>query len=104
MQNKSLLNVAGVIAIVLGILCCLTIFGAIIGVPVIIGGNKLRKYSEMPDQQLVAEKDNILIWAIVLCLFCTISGVLALIFYFGMDNVNNPNQQNYYNNMNNHRY
>jgi len=61
MQNKNLLNIAGIIALVLGILSCLTIFGAIVGVPVIIGGNKLRKYSEMNDQQLMAEKDNILI-------------------------------------------
>lgn len=94
MQNKNLLNIAGIIALVLGILSCLTIFGAIVGVPVIIGGNKLRKYSEMNDQQLMVEKDNILIWAIVLCLLCTISGVLALIFYFGIDNVNVNNNSN----------
>jgi len=48
----------------------------------------------MNDQQLMVEKDNILIWAIVLCLLCTISGVLALIFYFGIDNVNVNNNSN----------
>ena len=40
-MNKNLLKIAGIISIVLGIICCLTIFGAIVGVPLIIGGNKI---------------------------------------------------------------
>ncbi len=87
-MDKSLLNVAGIVSFVLGIICCLTIIGAIVGVPMIIGGNKLREYSNKSDEEIIKNKDTILIWGIVLTFICTISGILALIFYFQIENPN----------------
>lgn len=91
MKDKTLLNVAGIIALVLGVLSCFTIVGAIVGIPMIIGGNKFRKFSEMSDADIIKEKDSLLIWSIVLCLLCTISGALGLVYYFGIDNTFNIN-------------
>ena len=85
-MDKSILNIAGIIAVVLGILCCLTVVGAIVGIPVIIGGIKLREYSNMTIEEIKMQKENLLIWTIVMLLLCTLSGVLCLIFYISLDN------------------
>ena len=84
-MNKNLLKIAGIISIVLGIICCLTIFGAIIGVPLIIGGNKIKDMANLSDQELMTQKDTILIWMVVFLVFNQISGILVLIFYIDMD-------------------
>ena len=84
-MNKNLLKIAGIISIVLGIICCLTIFGAIIGVPLIIGGNKIKDMANLSDQELLQQKDTILIWMVVFLVFNQISGILLLIFYIDMD-------------------
>ena len=96
-MNKQLLNIAGIIALVLGILCCLTIFGAIVGIPMIIGGQKFREYSLLSDEELKKNKDTILIWTIVFLLICQISGIISLVFYFTMDdnNVFSPKPDKY---------
>lgn len=80
-MDKSLLKISGIIAIVLGILECLTLVGAIVGVPVIIGGAKMKEYADYTDEQIIASKDKILVWTIVFLFFCQISGILLLIFY-----------------------
>lgn len=80
-MDKSLLKISGIIAIVFGILACLTLVGAIVGVPLIIGGAKMKEYADYTDEQIVANKDKILIWIIVFLFFCQISGILLLIFY-----------------------
>ena len=41
-MDKSLLKISGIIAIVFGVLACLTLVGAIVGVPLIIGGAKMK--------------------------------------------------------------
>lgn len=87
-MDKSLLNIAGLIAFVLGILCCITIIGAIVGIPMIIGGNKLREMSNLSDEDLIKSKETLLVWTIVLLFICTISGILALIFYVQLENPN----------------
>ena len=84
-MNKNLLKIAGIISIVLGIICCLTIFGAIVGVPLIIGGNKIKDMANLGDQELMTQKDTILIWMVVFLVFNQISGILVLIFYIDMD-------------------
>ena len=56
-MNKNLLKIAGIISIVLGIICCLTIFGAIVGVPLIIGGNKIKDMANLSDQELLQQKE-----------------------------------------------
>ena len=80
-MNRTLLYVAGVVSIIVGILCCLTIVGIIIGVPIIIGGNKFINYSKMNDEEIEANKDNILIWTIVFLFINQLAGVIALIAY-----------------------
>ncbi len=80
-MDKSLLKISGIIAIIFGILACLTLVGAIVGVPLIIGGAKMKEYADYTDEQIVANKDKILIWTIVFLFFCQISGILLLIFY-----------------------
>jgi len=86
MKDKNLLNVSGIVAIVIGILACLTIVGAIVGIPVIIGGIKFRDLSQLSDDEIAKNKDTILIWSIVFLFLCTVSGVLSLIYYVGMEN------------------
>lgn len=80
-MDKSLLKISGIIAIVFGILACLTLVGAIVGVPLIIGGAKMKEYADYTDEQIIANKDKILIWTIAFLFFCQISGILLLIFY-----------------------
>lgn len=80
-MDKNLLKISGIIAIVFGILACLTLVGAIVGVPLIIGGAKMKEYADYTDEQIIANKDKILIWTIVFLFFCQISGILLLIFY-----------------------
>lgn len=85
-MDKTLLKISGIIAIVVGVLYCVTIVGAIVGVPLIIGGNKIKSYAEYTDEQIMNVKDSILIWAIVFLIFNQISGILLLIFYIdGLD-------------------
>ena len=80
-MDKSLLKISGIIAIVFGVLACLTLVGAIVGVPLIIGGAKMKEYADYTDEQIIVNKDKILIWTIVFLFFCQISGILLLIFY-----------------------
>ena len=80
-MDKSLLKISGIIAIVFGVLACLTLVGVIVGVPLIIGGAKMKEYADYTDEQIIANKDKILIWTIVFLFFCQISGILLLIFY-----------------------
>lgn len=108
-MDKSLLKISGIIAIVVGVLACLTLIGAIVGVPLIIGGAKIKEYSDYTDEQIIVIKDKILIWAIVFLFFCQLSGILLLIFYIdsigkyekGLGINTNTNDMNYNNNTNN---
>ena len=88
MNDKTLLNAAGIIALVVGIICCLTLVGAIVGIPLIIGGNKFRQLSRMDDDYIKSNKDTILVWSIVFILLCTVSGVLGIIYFIGIENPN----------------
>ena len=80
-MDKTLLKVSGIISIVLGVLACITIVGVIIGVPLIIGGNKLREYSLLSDKEILEKKSSILIWTIVFLFINQLSGICSLIFY-----------------------
>ena len=86
MKDKNLLNVAGIIGIVIGILECLTIVGVIVGIPSIIGGVKLRDLSAQSDEEIARNKDTLLIWSIVFLFVCTVSGILGLLYYVGIEN------------------
>ena len=88
MKDKKLLEIGGIIALVIGIMACLTIVGAVIGIPVIIGGIKFRELSTLSDEDLENNKETILVWSIVFIFLCTVSGVLGLLYYVGMENPN----------------
>lgn len=97
-MDKSLLKISGIISIVIGIICCITIFGAIVGIPMIIGGAKFKDYSNLSDEELLSHKDAIIIWTIVFLFINQISGILGLVFVI----TNNLfNTSTGFNNMNN---
>lgn len=81
-MNKTLLKISGIVAVILGIFVCITIIGIIIGVPMIIGGNKFRAYAEMDEEDLIDVKESILMWSIIFLFICQLSGILGLIVYF----------------------
>ena len=98
-MDKSLLKVSGIISIVVGVIYCLSIIGAIIGIPLIIGGIKIKDYASYSDIQIYESKDTILIWTIVFLLFNQMSGILLLIFY--IDNIGKTTTNNNNTNTNN---
>lgn len=101
-MDKSLLKIAGIISIVIGIICCITIFGAIVGIPMIIGGAKFKDYSNLSDEELLAHKDAIIIWTIVFLFINQIAGILGLIFVVTNNLFNTENNNvNYSNNFDN---
>ena len=83
-MDKILLKIAGVIALIVGILYCITIVGVIVGIPTIIGAVKFLNYAENDETELLKNKDTILIWSIVFIFLVTIAGVLGLVFYSQM--------------------
>lgn len=94
-MKKNLLEIAGIISLVFGILACLTIVGVIIGIPLIIGGNKVKSMANMSDQVILENKDTILIWTIVFLFINQISGILLLIFYIDLDSFENKTNNKY---------
>lgn len=87
MTDKALLKAAGIIAIVLGIISCLTIVGLLWGIPLIIGGYKFNEYSSLDDSQILNHKSAILGWSIFFIFFSFVSAILGLIYYFGLNNI-----------------
>lgn len=87
MTDKALLKASGIIAIVFGIVCSLTIIGLLWGVPLIIGGYKFNEYSALEDVEILQHKSGILGWSIFFIFFSFISGILGLIYYFGLNNI-----------------
>ena len=79
-MDKSLLKIAGIISIIVGILFCLTLIGAIVGVPIIIGDCKFKDYANLSDEELLRHKDSIIIWTIVFLFINQLAGVLGLVF------------------------
>ena len=80
-MNRTLLKVSGIFAIVIGIICCLTIIGCIVGIPMIIGGIKFNQYSKMNDDELSKSRDSVLVWSIVFLFINQISGVLGIVAF-----------------------
>ncbi len=93
-MDKTILKVAGIFAIVLGVLCCITIIGLIVGVPIIIGGMKFNDLSKLSDAEIEANKETILIWSIVFLFLCQLSGILGLVYYIFLNNDSNKNLTN----------
>ncbi len=84
-MEKLLLKISGIIAIIIGIFMCITIIGAIIGIPLIIGGSTMMGYSNMSDSE-IREKEKFYLRMVNIFLFFTVvGGILGLIFYLLMD-------------------
>ena len=99
-MDKSLLKIAGIISIIVGILFCLTLIGAIVGVPIIIGGCKFKDYANLSDEELLQHKDSIIIWTIVFLFINQLAGVLGLVFVivnnlFDSNSTNNNSATNF---------
>lgn len=95
MTDKALLKAAGIIGIVLGIICCLTIIGIIFGIPMIIGGYTFYNYSNMEESEIINNKSTILGWSIFFLIFSLISGILGLVYYFSLNKYEKQNQMTY---------
>ena len=50
-----------------------------------MGGIKFRDLSNYSDEEIVKQKETLLIWSIVFLVLSLIPGVLGLIFYVGLD-------------------
>lgn len=85
MQDKILLKIAGVISIVIGVLCSITIIGLIIGIPLIMGGNRLKKISEQSWPDSSSDREAILMWTIIFFFINQISFVFSLIYYLQLE-------------------
>ncbi len=88
MLDKSLLRVSYLLGMIFGILETITIIGAVVGIPTILLALQMKKYSEMSDAELNKNKDMFLLWSIILALISPICGVLALIYYIGLEREN----------------
>lgn len=80
-MEKTLLKVSGIIAVILGIIYCLTIIGAIIGIFLIIGGSSMMSYANLSDDDIMEKKNSILGWSIFFLFFTVIAGVLGIVAY-----------------------
>lgn len=80
-MEKTLLKISGIIAIILGIIYCLTIIGAIVGIFLIVGGSTMMGYSNLSEDEIVDKKSSILGWSIFFLFFTVIAGVLGIIAY-----------------------
>ncbi len=82
-------NIARLLSLVFGILFCITIVGAIFGIPMIIASNKFKDALSMTDEQLVANRGSILGWGIFLAIVFSptfVGLILLLIMTFMVDN------------------
>ncbi len=80
-EDKTLLKIAGIVSIVIGVLCCITIIGLIVGIPLIIGGDKLKEISQSNGPDTKQDTETILIWTIIFFFINQISFVFLLIYY-----------------------
>ncbi|MEG0026135.1 MAG: hypothetical protein RR847_02500 [Bacilli bacterium] len=87
-MDKILLKIAGIIALIIGIICCITIIGIIIGIPIIIGATRFLNYAQLDDVAILKYKNSILIWSIIFIFVVTIAGVLGIVFYAQMGETN----------------
>ncbi len=87
MTDKALLKAAGIIAVVIGIISCLTIIGLLWGIPLIIGGYKFNEYAGLEDSEIINYKSSILGWSIFFIFFSFVSAILGFIYYFGLNNI-----------------
>ena len=80
-EDKMLLKIAGTISIVIGVFYCITIIGLIVGIPLIIGGDRLKDISQSNRPDSKQDTETILIWTIIFFFINQISFVFSLVYY-----------------------
>lgn len=96
MNDKTLLKIAGIIGIILGIVNCIFIIGLLWGIPMIIGGYKFYQISQLNDNEIIKYQSTILGWSIFFIIFSLIPGILGLVYYFGITEAFKTNPKNNY--------
>lgn len=84
-DNYAFLLISGIFGMITGIACCITIFGVIIGIPLIIGASKYLAWAKISDEELYAEKEQLMVWGIVFTILMFPIGAIALIPPLTMD-------------------
>lgn len=77
--TKVYFKVAQILALIIGIIYCITLVGAIFGVPLIIAGNKFGKYYSMTDEELVYNRGSIMGWGIFLAIMLAPTIILLIV-------------------------
>lgn len=95
-MDKSLLQIGGLIAIIIGVFYSITIIGLILGVPMIIGGVAFTNYAKLRPDEVMYAKNSILGWSIFFLIFSLIPGILGIIYYLGMIDVFSSKSSNNY--------
>ena len=87
-MKNTYFTVAWIVSMVVGILYCITIIGALIGVPLLIGMNKFNQARTMTDEELIKNRGSLFGWGIFasIALAPTIIGVAILLIFVIMVN------------------
>lgn len=83
-KNETVFSILGVLGMIAGILFCITIVGAIIGIPIIIGANRYSKWAKQSDEQVFEERSDVSLWGVVYAIFIFPIGLIALIPVFNL--------------------
>lgn len=83
-KGSTLFKISGILAIIGGAICCavspFTFFLSLgLGIPLIIGGNKVMKMADMSDEEVEQNKSSLIAWSIFFLIADTVSGILSLI-------------------------
>lgn len=84
-NNYAFLLISGILGMITGITACITIVGAIVGIPLIIGASKYLAWAKVSDQELLADKEQLLVWGIVFTILMFPIGAIALVPPLTMD-------------------
>lgn len=86
-MNKSSdwFKISGVLAMIFGIIACITIVGALIGVPLLFASINFFKFDKLNDQELYEQKSNVILWGVIFSIFCFPLGLISLIPLFSID-------------------
>ena len=84
-KNSTFFLIAGILGIVFGIIYILTLVGIIVAIPLFIGASKFFKWQKSSDEEVLADKDSVVVWAIVFSIFLFPLGLIALVPVFNME-------------------
>ena len=88
MKNNTLLKVSYIVGLFVGILETISIMGALVGIPTIIISFYIRKISLMTNSEIEKNKEKLFYVSLIYAIISPISGVLALIYYIGIEREN----------------